>query len=40
MILKTYEIQKKNKNINEKEIFLLYGENMGLKKDIKELILE
>ena len=40
MILKTYEIQKKYKSINEKDIFLLYGENMGLKKDIKELILK
>ena len=38
MIIKSYEI-KRNKSIYLKNnFFLLYGENLGLKKDIKELI--
>ena len=38
MIVKSYEI-KKNKNLLKKNNFyLLYGENFGLKKDIKNFI--
>jgi len=38
MIIKSYEIKKNKKNVLEKKIFLLYGENIGLKKDIKNFI--
>ena len=38
MILKSYELQKKPSDLLEYNLFLLYGENDGLKKDIKELI--
>ncbi len=38
MILKSYELQKNPSNLLEYNLFLLYGENDGLKKDIKELI--
>jgi DNA polymerase-3 subunit delta len=38
MIAKSYEIQKNNSNFLKFFSFLLYGENLGLKKDIKELI--
>ena len=38
MIAKSYEIQKNNSNFLNFFFFLLYGENIGLKKDIKELI--
>lgn len=38
MILKSYEILNQNKNLKEKNIYLIYGENFGLKKDIKEKI--
>ena len=37
MIIKSYEVKKKNFLIN-KNFFLLYGENFGLKKDIKNFI--
>ena len=38
MIIKSYEL-KKNKSILQKNNFyLLYGENFGLKKDIKDFI--
>ena len=38
MIIKSYEV-KKNKSIFLKNnFFLLYGENFGLKKDIKNFI--
>ena len=38
MIVKSYEIQKKPSNFIKYNLFLLYGENNGLKKDIKESI--
>ena len=38
MIIKSYELQKKVSNFLKYNYFLLYGENFGLKKDIKELI--
>ena len=37
MIVKSYEIQKKSLTNNYK-FFLLYGENVGLKNDLKEFI--
>ena len=37
MIYKSYEIEKNNKIIKEK-IFLFYGENLGLKNDLKNQI--
>ena len=38
MIIKSYEIEKKPSNFLNYNFFLLYGENYGLKKDIKEAI--
>ena len=38
MIIKSYEVQKKILSLLKYNLFLLYGENFGLKKDIKELI--
>jgi len=38
MIVKSFEIQKKTVDFLKYKLFLLYGENDGLKKDIKELI--
>jgi DNA polymerase-3 subunit delta len=38
MIIKSYEIQKNPSNFLKYNLFLLYGENNGLKKDIKKLI--
>ena len=38
MILKSYEIEKNVLKIIKNNFFLIYGENNGLKKDIKELI--
>ena len=38
MIIKSYEVQKSKKKILECNFFLLYGENFGLKKDIKDII--
>jgi len=38
MIIKSYEIQKNFTKILENNFYLLYGENVGLKKDIKENI--
>ena len=38
MIIKSYELQKKVSNFLKYNFFLLYGENFGLKKDIKDLI--
>ena len=38
MIIKSYQIQKSPSNFLKYNLFLLYGENEGLKKDIKELI--
>ena len=37
MIIKSYEV-KKNSDLLKYNLFLLYGENFGLKKDIKEFI--
>ena len=38
MIIKSYEIQKNKSNFLKYNFFLLYGENLGLKKDIRKLI--
>ena len=38
MLFKSFEIKKNIKNILKYNFFLLYGENEGLKKDIKEEI--
>ena len=38
MIIKSYEIQKNPSNFLKYKLFLLYGENNGLKKDIRESI--
>ena len=38
MILKSYEIQKSKANLLKYNFILMYGENLGLKKDIKEII--
>ena len=38
MIIKSYEIQKNSENFLKYNFFLLYGENIGLKKDIKDII--
>ena len=39
MILKFYELQKNQIILQQKNIYLLYGENFGLKKDIQKLII-
>ena len=38
MILKSYEAEKKTKEFLKYNFYLLYGENVGIKKDIKGLI--
>ena len=38
MILKSYEIEKKLPNLSKHNLFLFYGENIGLKKDIRNKI--
>ena len=38
MIIKSHEVQKKISSLLKYNLFLVYGENFGLKKDIKELI--
>ena len=38
MIVKSYEIKKDLSSLLKNNFFLLYGENIGLKKDIRELI--
>ena len=38
MIIKSYEVQKNPSNFLKYNLFLLYGENSGLRKDIKESI--
>ena len=38
MIIKSYEIEKKVNNFLKFNLFLLYGENYGLKKDIEKSI--
>ena len=38
MIIKKYEVQKNKSNFSKYNFFLLYGENLGLKKDIRKFI--
>jgi len=38
MIVKSYEVQKNKLNFLKYNFFLLYGENLGLKKDIRKFI--
>ena len=38
MIVKSFEVPKKSTNFSKYNFFLLYGENTGLKKDIKDVI--
>ena len=38
MIIKSYEIKQNKSNLLINNFFLLYGENLGLKKDIKDFI--
>ena len=38
MIVKSYEVEKNKSNFSKYNFFLLYGENLGLKKDIRKLI--
>ena len=38
MIIKSFEIQKNKSNFSNYNFFLLYGENQGLKKDIRKFI--
>ena len=38
MIIKSFEIQKNKSNFSKYNFFLLYGENQGLKKDIRKFI--
>ena len=38
MIIKSYEVEKKILNLLKYNLFLFYGENFGLKKDLKEII--
>ena len=38
MIVKSYEAQKNKLNLSKYNFFLLYGENFGLKKDIRDII--
>ena len=39
MIIKSFEINKKVKILLNIDIYLIYGENIGLKKDIRETII-
>jgi len=39
MILKSYEVKKSRSKLIKNNFFLLYGENLGLKKDIKDFII-
>ena len=38
MIIKSYEVKKNKSNLLKNNFILLYGENLGLKKDIKDFI--
>ena len=40
MIVKSFEVKKNKENFSKKNFYLIYGENVGLKKDIKCLIIE
>ena len=39
MIIKSYETEKKISNLIKLNLILLYGENNGLKKDVREIII-
>ena len=39
MIIKSYEVKKNKSNFQKNNLILLYGENLGLKKDIKNFII-
>ena len=39
MIIKSYEIKKNKFNLLKNNFYLLYGENLGLKKDIKNYVI-
>ena len=38
MIIKSYDIKKNKQSLLINNFYLLYGENLGLKKDIKDFI--
>jgi len=38
MIIKSYEVRKNESNLSKYNFFLLYGENFGLKKDMRNII--
>ena len=38
MIVKSYEVKNNKSNFTKYNFFLLYGENLGLKKDIRKFI--
>ena len=38
MIIKSYEVKKNKLSFLKNSFFFLYGENLGLKKDIKDFI--
>ena len=40
MIVKSFEVKKNKANFSKKKFYLIYGENVGLKKDIKNCIIE
>ena len=40
MIIKSYETEKKISNLIKLNLILLYGENNGLKKDVRETIIK
>jgi len=40
MIVKSFEVKKNKANFSKKKFYLIYGENVGLKKDIKNSIIE
>ena len=40
MIIKSYEVKKNKTNFLKYNLFLLYGENFGLKNDIRKFIKE
>ena len=39
MIIKSYEIKKSKSYFTKNNLFLLYGENLGLKKDIRNFVI-
>ena len=39
MIIKSYEIERKISNLKKLNLILLYGENTGLKKDVRKIII-